>query len=234
MDRLLQLSAEGFINLKNTHSGNNMKNQLKCQVVMLPTEKAENCLIKNDGGLFWKYPIKDYFTQSYLKSVPAKSLHLYFTSDRNMVEGDWEFYAGKLIRQFSGGRSVKGKRIEATTDPSLVYLAGYGGGETVEEAEVYEHIPQIPESFIQAYVKANGEIKEVMIELTEDFPGLMDPSPIIKLRPNNTVIIHQSKLYTRDEVIKLLGDCWNESSKVAQKYNMGTEGIFIRWIEENL
>lgn len=181
------------------------KLKLKCKVVILSTEKADcHSLIKNDAGKFWKYPMsKDaYFTQEYLKSVPATSYHLYLVSDREIKEEDWfivkDFLhlgliqATKTKQEIEDGEKIlyasnkdwykpsEVIKIEATTDPSL-------------------DLPIIPQSFIKKYVEKEGKIDEVyvktklvpftVIEQGEYTYRSGDDKEVIDTRPDNTVII---------------------------------------------
>ncbi len=94
------------------------------------------------------------------------------------------------------------------------------------------YIPQIPESFIQAYIKSYNEgkpITEVDLEMEEftDGNGMFRSKRLFqpRTRPDNTVIIHQSKMYTREEVIAF-----------AKKYAARCQAPIqsTKWINENL
>lgn len=185
---------------------------------MLPTEKASQIVQPLVKLQYYEMPLL----------TDGQGRHLYLTSDREIKEGDWCITAyGKLI-QFPKEPEFAiehYKKIEATTNSSLWYLP-------TKEQRIDDNIPQIPESFIQAYVKANGDIKEVMIEYIEannSFNGVYheESGDFIKTRPNNTVIISQSKLYTRDEVIGILA-----------KYTIALRSVEVldkvKWAEENL
>lgn len=218
-----------------------MKTQLKCNVVMLPTEKASACIqIRSKTGVHHpKYPegYISFITQQSRGTLDPERYwigqHLYFISDREIKEGDWYIHNQKpnglrIYKCTSIAIPMDAKKIEATTDPSIC------SPHPSDIGMVAFQIPQIPESFIQAYVKANGDIKDVMIEIERVF-GVHTPdfSTEVKTRPDNTVIIHQSKTYTRDEVkIKLENlinaiNLHNENDKLCNF-------IFQDWIEENL
>lgn len=171
--------------------------------------------------------------------------HLYIISDDEIKEGDWYYTpeTKQVYNQSNHETSLPCRKIVATTDNSL------------EEEPIlgYERpLSQIPESFIQAYIKAYNEgkhITEVDLEMsdvmdskTEDYgTSYSNRRLIIKTRPDNTVIIHQSKMYSRDEVKKLLGKVVADSNN--PKYTIQDRGdIFTmdrifpldKWIQDNL
>ena len=200
-----------------------------CNVVMLPTnEKAPL------GFLMGKLVIPNHLNV-------IQYQHLYITSDEEIKEGDWvvrEYYPmtkgfTRSVEQFirakaDFGDSLSRKKIIATTDKSLTILVenklwGQKGMGT------YNTLPQILESFIKAYIEAQGNIKEVLVEYehktgyTQDGLDYKEKELTIKLRPDNTIIIHQAKTYTRDEIIKLL-----------EKYEPDAPNKRAKFIQDNL
>lgn len=199
------------------------------KVVMLPTEKASHIHFVTP-----KDNIGDNYEKVNGKLVPLKTnkllytdntteygfppQHLYIISDDEIKEGDWVYDSSSLpqdapikrIRIIDDthytlygdtSRNLKChyKKIVATTDSLHVFR--------------YDYLPQLPASFIQAYIKAYNEgnpITEVDLEIelhkwvNSTYPVGHRPTYQIKTRPDNTVIVHQSKMYSRDEVIKLL------------------------------
>lgn len=183
------------------------------KVVMLPTEKAEDCILKQNLHLEYQ---KGYFTQEYLKTSNRYSQHLYILSDDKIKEGDWviEYQKGdeqgtvqQIKNEYVLAPDIQ-KKIVATTDRSIRRDSSVV---SVNNPRHVFKVGHIPESFIQSYIKAYNEdkpITEVDLEM-EDY--LTEELAIkgsftnyrIKTRHNNTVIVHQSKMYARDEVIKL-------------------------------
>ena len=171
-----------------------MKKTVK--VVMLPTEKASNIALGLNNIL-----ISTILTSNIQnRNDDFINQHLYLISDDEIKEGDW--FIGQISNQVYQARSNnkanwKGKKIIATTDNSI---------------NVNYPIAEIPESFIQAYIKAYNEgspITEVTVEYEEttDYSKMgrdlcINRTFTPKTRAGNTVIIHQSKLYTRDDMIK--------------------------------
>lgn len=112
--------------------------KLKVYPVMLPTKNNSRLFIRNGE-------IEYASTGALLAYDPPKWLtqHLYFISDIEIKEGDWvlEKETGKVTKiVHTAGVTKYGKKIEATTDPLL-------------------GLPFIPQSFIDEYVKAQGEIE---------------------------------------------------------------------------
>lgn len=190
-----------------------------CKVVMLSTEKASELFIGNNNQLFIGIALP-----STSKQI---NQHLYLTSDEEIKEGDWYLdtndniiKANKKNIEFNNPQ-IGWDKIIATTDKSLLQdfnKEGDGG---------YTIMPQIPESFIKAYVEAKGEIKEVLVEYQEYANNNKVDSKEsyqfylknnanfeykAKIRPDNTVIISASKTYTREDMISF-------ASKVLQDIN---------------
>ncbi len=145
-----------------------MINKLKCKVIMLPTDNKSRLVITMDKEL---------------KITPfAGHAHhpqcLCFVSDREINDSDWFVHNKKLIHcKYTVGDksesysvydnndteylSFNCNKVEGTTDSSL-YIGEY----TKLEKERFNcpTIPQIPHSFMEDFVKINGNIKEVNIE----------------------------------------------------------------------
>lgn len=219
-----------------------------CNVVMLPTEKAEGYgLLKTNNSTKLEYCGDRYFTQSYLKDTNRTYQHLYLTSDEEIKEGDWYILANVSVVQAteSIGNRPNGKKIIATTDKSLTmpYLNSNGMVMEVGGVNQTKQIPQIPESFIKAYVQAQGNIKEVLVEyvdrVREKWVGnnyTHKPTWIedfqLNLRRDNTCIIHQAKTYSRDEVVKLLDTL---RAEMYRDYNsLASIKDYDKWIKNNL
>ena len=164
-----------------------MKKTVK--VVMLATEKA---LVIGDLIIEVDRPnilVKYTGTASFMKTpIPQ---HLYLISDEEIKEGDWYYSAEtkQVYNQNTHHNTVSCHKIIATTDNSI---------------NVNYPIAEIPESFIQAYIKAYNEgspITEVAVEMTTgeleaNSVGLSlnggGNRPFIKTRSDNTVIIHKT------------------------------------------
>lgn len=220
--------------------------QLNCKVIML------DVLHKNDPSRIHKHTdetlelMTNPFGNGYFGVGYPQ--HLYLVSNREIKEGDWTIHlATNTIYQCKhvvhDNKVIDCKKIEATTDTSLVTHPTHYEDGTKRAFHTTSVIPQIPQSFIEAYVKANGKIEEVSIEIeTVGKYGniLLAKSPhnnktnsdmsiyidIVKTRSDNTVIIHQAKTYTRDEVINLCRKAFHAG--LLDKVDIN------KWIEENL
>lgn len=166
--------------------------------------------------------------------------HLYLTFKRSKINRDCLYPTEYLMNNemntiFKSGNNCDGlltwNKIEASTDSSLGLL-------------------QIPQSFIEAYVKADGKIEEVNIEMekykssnsgnTADIieNGHHGDLYRIKTREDNTVIIYQSKTYTIEEVINLIAKAfkagYERSYSGYPNTDNHTKPNIDKWIEENL
>lgn len=141
------------------------------------------------------------------------------------------------------------KKIVATTDKSIGYT-----DHLISPVPNFCDYPQLPESFIQAYIKAYNEgkpITEVDLEMEEyinsafEYKG-KDDGLYIKTRPDNTVIVHQSKMYSREEVEELcnsahlagrnlgLGQSYNYSSEDGYPNVKSRNEDFNKWKQDHL
>lgn len=200
------------------------------KVVMLPTEKAE-LGFNNKGELVTGDTI--------LWSNDAhKAQHLYIISDDEIKKGDWfineQYFLEEKVElaiwQHNGKiiPNSNPKKIVATTDKSLtISKDGFEGKNWL--------LNQIHESFINTFIKNynNGTpITKVNLEMelipNPNYTGSGDNIILgykIKTRPDNTVIIHQSKTYSRSNIKDLL-------KRFSNDYNILTS--VDQWIKENL
>jgi hypothetical protein len=194
------------------------------QVVMLPTKKASNISLGNSGkGFIYHTHTKPEYTNRIYQ-------YLYIVSNNEIKEGDWVVLGNKSGIQkmnhldmvdYLSSDSLDTKKIEATTDILIIKQGN--------ENQVTIIVPQIPQSFIEAYVKAEGKITEVDVEMEEIISKSMNKEQFpdiirIKTRHDNTIIIHQSKTYTRDEVIALMELTWATASV---EYNANKESFEV-------
>lgn len=224
----------------------------ECNVVMLPTENKANLFLTGN-----KLEYKESFTEhgqknltKMLNSCNSFAQHLYFTSNDEIKEGDWYivFYnqGNPAVTKSIGERiDSRCKKIIATTDESLWEIPNSVPGFNFPDRL---GLPHIPTSFIKAYVEANGKIDTVSVEM-EEIDGFGNTKHFItnyreyqlKLRPDNTVIVHQSKTYTRAEMVSALYSVTKEMyqelikrgadmSKITDDFDFNAD----KWIEKNL
>lgn len=237
------------------------KNEKKCQVWMLPTDKADNVpFLRNINGRSDRlYPATKgyYYTQAYLKEQQFEANHLYITSDDEIKEGDWcvnesgrakeiincvLIFTGtwggnlgsKMIKTKRGGiHYCYCKKIIATTDKSLTI------SEVVYPEELIHPLPQPSESFIQKYIECynKGEVvKEVMVEYTNVWKDLkLNKLPdVLKINPkDNTITIRKIKdSWNREEVELLCRKAFR--SAASNTIKALCPELEDKWIEENL
>ena len=131
-----------------------MKKTVK--IVMLPTEdKAIVFTSKRDSKLHYHFKGN---TPNNIKSYQ----HLYFTSDEEIKKGDWCICDKKLFKYKGKSKWQSTKKIIATTDKKL----------TIQQfkeptgLDIFNAIAQIPQSFIEEYVKQGG-IDEVELDMVK-------------------------------------------------------------------
>ena len=230
------------------------------KVHMLPTEDKTDILSVTMGKLtelrYIPLLIKEELSPEDYKIKSYQ--HLYFISDEKPKEGDWcilldNHYINGGVGKYNEKKAIDYglhntkffRKIVATTDKSLTLF------NNIHDATIY--LPQIPQSFIEEYVKA-GSIDEVLLECEADNDHIRrkhlgdvgegyNPETVIATIPkqyltwklktdqNNCVIIHpvEPKLYTREEVIQIIYD----SSYVLSNGDTTKEHA-DNWIKENL
>ena len=210
--------------------------KLKRQVVMLATNQRANLFINKMNGRLL------YDNDSTLDRVlPSGSYqHLYILSDEPIKEDDWYIDDTDAVRQAVTSdadywsRRKGYKKIVAATDKSLLLPAisfkdWDGNGKT-------RNLPSPSPAFIQAYIKAynaGNPITEVMVEYTPTTETVYELGidcsvvvPQLKVDKNNCITTTRVKdSWTREEVIALCRDCFDDSCKYSS---------FNEWIERNL
>ena len=216
----------------------NNKSYWECNVVMLPTENSKAPLVVDDDdkSLHLTYEL---FRNKGNAVQDITYQHLYITSDEEIKEGDW------IINKPSNKpHQVKDisylyesdKKIIATTDKSLI------------------GVPQIPQSFVEQFVKADG-IDKVLVEVElyaeakvivdkKVYPihteTVMESKSKLLINQDNRINIElvEEKVYTRDEVIKSIKLYGTAISKHTGVDNDGEHCYCTldkdNWIKENL
>lgn len=174
-----------------------MKKFKEHNVVMVATDKAENCLYRQCGKLYY---FRGYLTQEYLhNSLNAKSFHLYITSDEKIQEGDWVyennlnqeikiyqiekregrlmFFRFRSIPIWLDKNSHNCKKIIATTNDKISINLGLEKWRSPlgkHADQIYTRLcpfPRIPISFIEHYITEYNKgniIDKVMVEYEDD------------------------------------------------------------------
>ena len=186
----------------------------ECNVVMLSTNRKakQGQLVLNE-----ELP-KDKLFIAWIDATRSLGQNLYITSSDKIKEGDYgigfaigikRVGKGHFLFKHDGSSKSKlnaickdARKVIATTDSICLGISSEDG----QSRPKFVDIPQIPKSFIDAYVKAYNEgspIAEVSIEMdaieSPSWSGIW--KDFVKTRSDNTVIIHQAKVYTREDLI---------------------------------
>jgi hypothetical protein len=230
-----------FTEIKSYLKQDKMKNMKQCKVIRLPAAvDSDSKLYLNSGGALHLY------TDDFGNTPNFTAQHLYLVSNDEIKEDDWVYLeASKSLRRILPNDTqdpenwivVEGncavlreacKKVIATTDSSLGKDCYTG----IRKDMAFFPLPQIPQSFIEAYLKAQGKIDEVMVEMNEGTGVFKWANDVVKRRSDNTAIIHQAKTYTRAEVSDII---YNVLGSFAAKHDVYFDGRDItQWIEENL
>lgn len=212
------------------------------KVIMLPTEKASQIHLWEDekGKSLHLTNKEDAHTRN--------CQHLYLLSNEPIQENDWIYdikykesgHNKGLIFQKNfkyDSNDVLYKKIIATTDKSLGIEQMKG-----EPLSTFQ-LPQFPEAFIQKYVEAYNSghsITEVNVEYESVYLGTEGDGHSsnswgvyedrLKLRPNNTIIISPSRMYSREEVLNILEKYLQYLANPQRKRNLSAKEFF----EQNL
>ena len=196
----------------------------RTKVVMLPTEKSSDIILRTRGNVIHQ---RKYYGTAW-EDMGDVYQHLYFLSDDEIKEGDWCYdeYNKVVFQNNSSGTPGASKKIIATTDRL----------EIPYQFDKWSIIPQPSEGFIQKFVdsyNSGNPITEVMVEydfirgVGAEFGYKSSDIDSLKINPrDNTITIKKLKdSWSRDEVVNLL-----------QQFNNDKSGVFdcTKWIEENL
>lgn len=220
----------------------------------LPTDKKSKLHLvpkgEWDGEKYIKEPKWLYVEESTEFGYPP--YHLYITSDEEIKGGDWHYNKNlnRIIREDWYGDLVSPKfecyKIVATTNPELHWKQlepkdwTYGGPQKIPL------VAKIPEDFVAAFAKQQGNITEVMLEWDNEHtkacgtryrgcsPDCNFHEPKLKLRPNGTVHIFpvSEKKYSLDEVINLISSYVINTSQDAEATQYDFPNLFKQKKEE--
>ena len=176
-----------------------MEKTTDVQVVMLPTgivgEIPNGSLVKHIAP--WGTGNLSIANSKYIYSIEYKPQHLYLTSDELIKEGDWSYC--------SIPNCTRERIIKVTDDWNLDSLnrfrkEGYES-KIIATTNPECNLPTIPDSFLQKYVAANGNIDSVKLEMEKKEEALMREMDegmymrtdtqdlILKLTDKNEVVI---------------------------------------------
>lgn len=192
------------------------------KVVILPTTEASS-LYKAGNKLY--YDAKSTFPAS-LNGAPVNQ-HLYIVSDEEIKEKDWflntydeekAVYKSDKYSEDILSSNYKGKnyKVIATTDKSLTTRVERSLDAIDPSQLIRSGIELIPQSFVKAYAE-QGDIDEVQLEYYDKDHNFQDKGIYdtffknkLKLRDDNTVIIHQTITYSAQDIEKILAESLEE------------------------
>lgn len=186
----------------------NGKYYQECEVIMLPTDKTENTILKTFNGLdTLSYFRNQYFSKDYLNSTGREGNHLYIVSNEIIKEDEINnnYCIFKVVITCLAGNTI-GKvktignyyKIIATTDTSL-------------------NLPQPSQNFINAFIKSynNGNpITKILVEYeismrtdvvwNRDYNKYKNiPNTIKTIKVNSSNEISIKKVYVNERIDKL-------------------------------
>jgi hypothetical protein len=170
-----------------------MKNTTTHQVVMLPTKKADDevysgSMYMEKEKLYGRYDIN-------YNIRLATPYHLHITREEEIKVGAIRLLNGLFIQGDGESTKIIGSIVIASTDDEITPNSW------------------IPESFTLAYIKAHGEgkpITEVELQMEKwshapHFKDLDKPDWYqIMTRPDGSVVIHQAKTYTKEQMMNAI------------------------------
>lgn len=214
------------------------------KVVMLPTKEVSVLTLWNNKELMLSKNSYRFYSKE------CAYQQLYVLSDDEIKEGDWQInhLTNKVSKRTKSALEVSQvncSKIVATTDILHGEFLQYSG-------ERYK-IPQLPESFIQKYIKAYNEgnpITEVDLAILFSSYGTnkeeleKNKTTVLQTTKDNSVIClykkdKSGKKYTEEEVIEFLTDFGvylgkkaSDSESYLRTYREVMEGSASDWFKE--
>jgi len=151
-----------------------MKNRKTLRVVRLPTEGNTALFIRDKELIYTTVALRRMFNEF--------GPHLYLTSNEKIKKGDWYYLettghgsptgvykSTTELTSKLNTLSVNCSKIIATTDKSLTIpkITNIGMQEECGGILQVKALPQIPQPFVEAYIKAEGKIDEVQVEMKQ-------------------------------------------------------------------
>ncbi len=192
------------------------KHYMECDVVVVKTDKAENCLLLKLNSNTLMYHNTQYFTQEYLQVANYKSFHLYVISKIPLKDEEIDkqvciFKSSNDMITCLAGKGIGRIKTIGQYYPIIATTAIMLTGELAPKKGDYQYFPQIPYYFIQNYVEKynkNEVITEALVEI--ELP-VIDENPLlsefskIKLNGNCiSILIEQDYKFNIIELVKML------------------------------
>jgi hypothetical protein len=202
---------------------------MECDVVVVKTDKAENCLILKLSHNTLNYNNTQYFTQEYLQVNNYKSFHLYVISKIPLKEEEIDakvciFKSSNDMITCLAGKGIGRVKTIGQYYPIIATTAIMLTGELAPKPGDYQYFPQVPHYFIQNYVERynkNNVINEVLVEI--ELP-VIDENPLLsefsKIKLNNneiSIVADEEKTFTKEQVIRLVMSLTSTPSDISEE-----------------
>jgi hypothetical protein len=219
------------------------------EVVILPTEKAENCLIKTSINKLRQFIPWYYYTQEHLKRDSASSFHLYFISEEEITEPCWCVNRNRdtlhFVKEIYSDTHNWWNKIIATTNPELKLSSEFSHySQDLMKVAVYKDkfLPRPSTAFLEAYIREwNGghRIEKCLVEMEIVYQDTVVHTGEgayqvrnrrLKTAPDNTVTL---------KAIPKKKESWNEHEIITLLYQFATDNDILvmdakNWIENHL
>ena len=166
------------------------------EVIMLPTNTASNIVFEDDDIKKLHFCPEERWNEKW------NYQHLYIVSDNEIKEGDWfvniQYLKNKeelAVWRHNGevNPSIESKKIEATTNVSLKQCQ-CGKIEHKMSCKTQWSLHQIPQSFVKEFVKSNGKITEVNVEIERCYENVLsEHNERVTKNSKNEIIIDNFK-----------------------------------------
>ena len=205
----------------------------KAQVLLLPTDKADGCLLKGIGTL-QRFPDK-YFTQEYLIETKRTSHHLYIVDDSEIKIEDYGIGFAEGIKGVGRGHYLF---YHDGSSKAKLNVMAEGSKKVIATTDKLLNLPSSSDEFIQKYIESYNKgnvILDVMLDYIdngeEGWSGSdRDGEPVwnekieLKVDSKNLVTITRCKdSWNREEITELF------EKFVDQKYP-----LLYPFLKENL
>ena len=215
----------------------------KPKVILLASNQEVNSLYGyKDKSLLFNYN-KDGYNKLEAEKEFTQHFHLYIIND-DVIKEDWVVWENCAVmkcfkaetnslwlRKEDGNSKlvdrIQCKKVVVTTDNEL----GFGDG-----TGYFEHLPQIPQSFIEQYITEYNQgkiISDVLVEYDCDHNQMPNKViDIVKINQDNSINIKTVKdSFSRDEVETLLFNLAEYYGMTSTKSEIDD---FNTWIKQNL
>jgi hypothetical protein len=249
-------------NFKEMKTAQINKNCQECSVVMLTsnTEELQHVQPWLHGNKLRSLPGNHKVSREEIDSRYCVPQHLYILSNDRIEDGDY-YYNERLDQVFqairkSGYNTIdKEFKVIATTDFSCFNMVYDGLDEKCQKQYCKMLLPQIPQSFIEHFIREYNEgnvISKVLVEMEDDYSSIPENEEDIifswrayvnsKIKVNQSneisILTEQKQVFSREEVIDMLltykCDLLVELNRCRESGESFQKQFTDNWIQQNL